>query len=104
MDPVLAMKVAEATEAAFRRDYLVASVVVLLVVNGAWAYAVRGLVRKLSEVQDARVQDHKEGAARYEGVSNRMAVHMDKSTEATVAFLTKAQAARGARAAKEPVP
>ena len=36
MDPQLAMQVAEATEAAFRRDYLVASVVVLLAVNAAW--------------------------------------------------------------------
>ena len=100
MDPKVTLDISREAFDAFRRDYLVASVVVLLLVNGAWAWAVRGLVRALSEVQNARVADHKEAEKRYESVANRMAVHMDKSTEATVALLSREQSKRR----REPVP
>lgn len=74
---------------AFRRDFLVASVVTMLLTNIAWAVAFWRLLNKLTEAQDKRVEDLKDGEARAVKLTDRMAVHMDRSSEATVLFLSK---------------
>lgn len=92
LTPDDAIKLATAAEQMFRRDYLIASVVTLLASNGIWAWAMRGVLRKLSAVEESRVQDQKEGERRAEGLAQRMAIHMDRATEATVMSLADAQA------------
>jgi F0F1-type ATP synthase membrane subunit b/b' len=92
MDPIAvkaATDAAQLAQDAFRRDYLVASVVVLLLVNGAWAYALSRVIRALGAAQEARVEDQKTAA-------DRLALQLDKNTNAVEALLMDAQ--RRARA------
>lgn len=101
MDPQLALEASKQAAEEFRRDYLVASVVVLLashaIVNSFWARAFARVVDKLTAAQEARVQDKKEDR-------QELAVHMDRSTEAMTLMLAEAQQrARRRRATDPPV-
>lgn len=87
IDPQQAIEVAKETFDAFRRDYLVASVVVLLLVNGVWAWGFSRVWKKLSEVQDQRVEDQIKGEARAAALADRMAAHMDRGTETGIHML-----------------
>ncbi len=102
MDPKSAIEVSNATFDLFRRDYLIASVVVLLLVNGVWAWAFSRVWNQLNRVQDRRVQDHIDGEARASALLNRMAVHLDKNTEATTMMLMEAQARAKRRRKDDP--
>lgn len=95
MDPKAVLDVSQVTFDSFRRDYLVASVVVLLVVNGAWALAVRGLVRALGAAQEARVQDKKDDR-------REISIHMDRSTEAMTLMLSEVQQRAKRRRSTDP--
>jgi hypothetical protein len=75
---------------AFRRDYLVASVVVLLVINGCWAWAMRAVLKSLASVQEARVADQKEA-------KQELALHLDKNTDAVTMLLMDARKRAKAR-------
>ena len=81
MPPEAAQKAAEVAFDAFRRDYLVASVVVLLLVNGAWAYALRAVLRTLSDVQEKRVLDRDAQGTRLEALAKEMTQHVVKNSE-----------------------
>ena len=91
MDPTAAIEAAKAAEEAFRRDYLVASVVILLGVNVAWGLAVRALVNALGKAQEARVLDQKEDRGRYEALVDRTSVHLDRVSEMSTLLLADAQ-------------
>ncbi len=84
MDPKAITDVSQVAFDAFRRDYLVASVVVLLVINGAWAVALRGVLKALASVQEARVADQKEA-------KQELALHLDKNTDAVTMLLMDAR-------------
>lgn len=87
VDTQAAVEVAKETFDAFRRDYLVASVVVLLLVNSVWAWGFSRVWKKLSEVQDQRVDDQIKGEARAAALADRMAAHMDRGTETGIHML-----------------
>lgn len=97
MDPKLALEITKETAELFRRDYLVASVLVLVVSNIAWAWAMRGVLNRLAATQDKRVEDQIAGEKRAEALLNRMATHMDRSSEASVRLLQEAEALRAQR-------
>lgn len=86
-DAKTALDAAERAFDLFRRDYLVASVVVLLLVNGVWAWAFSRVWGRLNEVQDKRVEDQIAGEKRANLVAERLAAHMDKATETSVVVL-----------------
>jgi hypothetical protein len=104
MPPELAIKAAQETYDALRRDYLIASVVILLLVNVAWAYALRSVMVRLTEVQEKRVQDHKEARKEHGELAARMAVHMERSTEAAIHLLREAELMRSKRRGNKDVP
>jgi hypothetical protein len=85
IDPKVAMDATREAYEGFERNFKVATVIMLLVQNIGWAWAMRGVLRKLSEVQEARVQDGKDGERRAEKLLDRMAVHLDRAAEATSA-------------------
>lgn len=99
MDPKVVTDASQVAFDSFRRDYLVASVVVLLLVNAGWALALRGVLRALGAAQEARVMDQKAGA-------DRLAIQLDRNTNAVEALLMDAQrrskARRGTDAPAEP--
>ncbi len=89
LDPKVAIETAKETFDLFRRDYLVASVVVMLAINAIWAWAYSRIFRELARVNEARVQDGKDGERRAEKLTDRMAIHMDRSAEAAVMLLNR---------------
>lgn len=83
VEPQVALDAVKATYDGFQRNFVIATVVMLIVQNVAWAWAVRGILRKLSAVEEARVADGKEWA-------QRLALHLDRNTEMAEALVRKA--------------
>lgn len=83
VDPQVAIDTTKAMYEGFRRDFIIATVIMLVVQNVGWAWAMVAIVRKLSAVHESRVQDGKDGERRAEKLLDRMAVHMDRASEAT---------------------
>lgn len=89
ISPEQAIQLAQASQELLRKDVLSGAVVIMgAAIIGLVCWVIWLQVR-LSWVQDSRVADHKEGEARAEKLAVRMAVHMDRSTEATVLLLSK---------------
>jgi hypothetical protein len=101
MDPKAAMDTANVLADQFRRDYLVASVVVLIVshavVNWFWSRAFIRMTEKLTLAQEARVVDQKEDKAELAG-------HLDKASTAVEMFLDDARRRAKARRSTDPKP
>lgn len=91
ISPDEAIKLAQASQELLRKDVLSGTIVIMgAAIIGLVCWVIWLQVR-LSWVQDARVADHKEGESRAEKLADRMAIHMDRSTEATVLLLSKGQ-------------
>lgn len=92
-----AVKLAQASQELLRKDYLTGIIVLMgAAILGLVAWVI-WLQQQLRAEGGLRVQDHKEGEARATSLTERMALHMDRSTEATVLLLAKGQGRGGAR-------
>jgi len=100
LDPKVALEIAKAGQEMLRRDFYSAAFIfmgVAILLLAAWVVwlqrhlsAVRdALQAQLTTVQNQRVADHVDGERRARELAERMAVHMDRATEATVMMLAK---------------
>lgn len=78
IDPQVAIDATKAAYDGFQKNFVVATVVSLVVSHAVWIVAYGRLLRKFTDVftsvQEARVQDQKEA-------NKRMSVHMDRAAE-----------------------
>lgn len=83
IDPQVAIDATKAAYDGFEKNFVVATVVSLVVSHGLWIWAYSRKSREVDRVQEKRVQDGKDW-------SERMATHLDRNTEMAEALVRKA--------------
>lgn len=82
IDPQVAIEITKQLSEQFQTRFIAMTITIFVLQNVAWTVMHWRLVAKMNAIQEARVQDHKEGERRAEKTMDRMALHMDRAAEA----------------------
>lgn len=83
IDPQVAIDATKQLADQFQTRFIATTVAIFVLQNVAWAVMHWRLISKLTDAQEARVQDQKDGERRAEKLTDRMAVVMDRSAESS---------------------